>query len=333
MFCITYIDCNSQKKIINTEEIATPRVISFNEVIFAEGGDFLGLTLGEPKESVMSKLPNDAFEDEQENWLYYSWKIGNNNYYLDLFFNEDSTLFSIAGYIYLNTENGDFDNEAATTLFTDLKPYFLNKFGTPEIEDAYYVPFYSDTSNVDLGKGDGEVYFYVAQLKNDDIFCFEHMFDGIYFEDELLEKRFASQKPISFNDIIFAEGGDFLGLTLGETKESIISKLPKDAFEDEQENWLYYSWKIGNHDYYLDLSFSEDNTLFSISGYINLNNPNGSYDNESAIKLYAELKPYFVNKFGEPIIEYTDKLEFYINESIVELGKDYGEITFYMVQF
>lgn len=146
-------------------------------------------------------------------------------------------------------------------------------------------------------------------------------------------EEIATPRVISFNEVIFAEGGDFLGLTLGEPKESVMSKLPNDAFEDEQENWLYYSWKIGNHDYYLDLSFSEDNTLFSISGYINLNNPNGSYDNESAIKLYAELKPYFVNKFGEPIIEYTDKLEFYINESIVELGKDYGEITFYMVQF
>jgi hypothetical protein len=149
----------------------------FDKIIFAEGGDLLGLTLGDTKEAVKAKLPEDAFEEEYEGFMYYSWKIGSNDYYLDLYFNEDNTLFSISGYIYLNTEDGGFDNEAATALFADLKPYFVGKFGTPTTDDADYVAFYSDASDVDLGKGDGEVYFYIAQLYDFDSFDFD-------FEDE-----------------------------------------------------------------------------------------------------------------------------------------------------
>lgn len=152
-----------------------------DKIMFAEGGDLLGLTLGDTKESVKAKLPADAFEEEYEGFFYYSWKIDNSDYYLDLYFNEDNTLFSISGYVYLNTADGGFDNDAANKLFADLKPYFVGKFGTPTTDDADYVAFYSDDSDVDLGKGDGEVYFYVAQLYDFDSFEFDEEeadFDG-----------------------------------------------------------------------------------------------------------------------------------------------------------
>lgn len=171
----------------------------FDRIIFSNGGEFLGLTLGETKESVLAKLPQEAFEYEQEGFFYYSWKIDNNNYYLDLYFNEDNTLFSIAGYIYLNTVEGEFDNEGADNLFADLKPYFVKKFGTPTFEEDDYIAFELEANIVDLGKGDGEVYFYVAQifveheffnLENLDNENLDHDFLNIDFLDEEEEFNF-----------------------------------------------------------------------------------------------------------------------------------------------
>lgn len=158
-----------------------------DKILFAEGGDLLGISLGDTKESVRAKLPADAFEEEYEGFIYYSWKIDNHDYYLDLYFNEDNTLFSISGYVYLNTAEGGYDTEGAKALFEDMKPLFTKKFGAPTSEDTEYMTWSLDDKDIDLGLGDGEVYFYIAQIY--DFGDFEFDFDEDADLESVLEEE------------------------------------------------------------------------------------------------------------------------------------------------
>lgn len=173
---ITITSCNTE-----TEEKLV------DKILFAEGGELLGLSLGDTKESVRAKLPEEAFEEEYEGFMYYSWKIDNNDYYLDLYFNEDNTLFSISGYVYMNTAEGAYDNEGAKALYEDMKPLFTEKFGAPTSEDTEYMTWSLEDKDVDLGLGDGEVYFYVAQIYDFGDFEFD-LEEGAELDSLLMEE-------------------------------------------------------------------------------------------------------------------------------------------------
>jgi hypothetical protein len=154
----------------------------FEQIVFAEGGHFVGLSIGDTREAVKAKLPADAFEDETDSYLYYTWSIDGNDYYLDLFFKEDGKLSSIDGFVYFYSDDTYYDKEAATAFYTDLKGYFTAKFGQAEEEvdgDYQYTYWYMDEMDAEVGVNEGEVYWYIYGYSSDfSDFSFEEEVDG-----------------------------------------------------------------------------------------------------------------------------------------------------------
>ena len=60
----------------------------FTDVVSTNSGEFAGLELVDSRATIKSKLSQDAFDDETESYLYYYWELGENQYYLDLYFDE-----------------------------------------------------------------------------------------------------------------------------------------------------------------------------------------------------------------------------------------------------
>jgi hypothetical protein len=155
----------------------------FKQIVFAEGGDFVGLSIGDTRDAVKAKLPADAFEDETDNYLYYSWKIDGNDYYLDLYFKDDGLLASIDGFVYFYNEDSYYDAEAAAAFYKDIKALFVAKYGEPKEEvdgDYQYTYWYMEDLDAEVGVNEGEVYWYIYGYSSD--------FSDFSFEEETEEE-------------------------------------------------------------------------------------------------------------------------------------------------
>jgi hypothetical protein len=178
---IAFTSCDSSSSSENGDSGADNSEM-FNQVVFAEGGDFVGISLGDSKEDVKEKLPQDAFEDETESYLYYAWNIDGNDYYLDLYFREDNTLSSIDGFVYFYDEESYYNEEAAAEFYDEIKTYFIGKLGEEyeEVGSEYtYIYWAKDMFDAEVGQNEGEVYWY--------IYGYEESFEDIYeaTEEEL----------------------------------------------------------------------------------------------------------------------------------------------------
>lgn len=153
-----------------TTETATYNSEYFSDVVTTNSGEFVGLELGDSRATVKSKLSEDGFDDETDSYLYYYWDLGNNQYYLDLYFDENDKLNSIDGYIYFFDANNANDNEAAAAFYKDMKENFVAKYG-PEEEvsefDFTYIAWYFDDKDAEVGLEEGEVYWYVYSYEDD----------------------------------------------------------------------------------------------------------------------------------------------------------------------
>jgi hypothetical protein len=177
-----FTSCDSNPSSNNEDKVDVDNSEIFNKVVFAEGGDFVGISLGDSKDDVKANLPKDAFEDETESYLYYAWNLDGNDYYLDLYFREDNTLSSIDGFVYFYDEETYYDEASATEFYDELKTFFINKLGSDyeEVGSEYtYVYWAKDKFDVEVGQNEGEVYWY--------FYGYETSFDDIYeaVEEEL----------------------------------------------------------------------------------------------------------------------------------------------------
>lgn len=178
---IVFTSCDSNPS--NSEDkVAVDSSEMFNKVVFAQGGDFVGISLGDSKEEVKANLPKDAFEDETDSYLYYAWNIDGNDYYLDLYFREDNTLSSIDGFVYFYDEESYYNEAAATEFYDEIKTYFIGKLGNDfeEVGSEYtYIYWAKDKFDAEVGQNEGEVYWY--------LYGYEDSFDEIFeaTEEEL----------------------------------------------------------------------------------------------------------------------------------------------------
>ena len=145
----------------------------FTDAVFASGGDFVGLSIGDSREDVMASLPKDAFADETDGYLYYEWKFkGDHDYYLDLYFDDNDKLNSIDGYVYFYDADGMEDKAEAKKFYSDMKDFFSDKYGSEEEEvdeDYVYTYWYMDEMDVEVGANEGEVYWYIYGYEDYDI--------------------------------------------------------------------------------------------------------------------------------------------------------------------
>lgn len=162
---------DSEDTAVETETV-TYNSEYFADVVPNNDGEFVGLELGDSREVVKGKLPEDAFDDETDSYLYYYWELGNNQYYLDLYFDESDNLNSIDGYVYFYDADNNYDAAAAKAFYTDMKENFLAKYGTEEEyadEDFTYISWYLDDKDAEVGLDDGEVYWYIYHYEDMDM--------------------------------------------------------------------------------------------------------------------------------------------------------------------
>ena len=155
-----------------TEFTANYNSVYFAEVVPTNDGDFVGLQLGDSREDVQIKLPQDAFDDETDSYLYYFWELDDNQYYLDLYFDEDNRLNSIDGYVYFYDKEYNYDETEANAFYTDMKENFKAKYGSEEEytdNDFTYISWYLDEMDAEVGLDGGEVYWYIYHYEDYDI--------------------------------------------------------------------------------------------------------------------------------------------------------------------
>jgi hypothetical protein len=144
----------------------------FADVMSTNDGEFVGLELGDSREIVKSKLPKDAFDDETESYLYYYWELGENLYYLDLYFDENDKLNSVDGYVYFYDAEGNYDSAEADAFYKDMQANFIAKYGAAEevAEDGYkYTSWGFDAKDVEVRLDNGEVYWYIYSYDDMDM--------------------------------------------------------------------------------------------------------------------------------------------------------------------
>jgi hypothetical protein len=144
----------------------------FADVVSSNEGDFIGLNLGDSRETVKGKLPEEAFDDETDSYLYYYWEFGEHQYYLDLYFDEMGNLNSIDGYLYFYDADYNYDEVAAKAFYTDMKDLFVSKYGSEEEyadEDFTYISWYLDDMDAEVGLDGGEVYWYIYHYEEYDM--------------------------------------------------------------------------------------------------------------------------------------------------------------------
>lgn len=171
--------CSGQDKanaaVVNQTSTQQYQYAHFNEIIFSQEGEFLGLNLLDERTLVKTKLPSDAFVDESEDFLYYQWTINNNIYKVDLFFNKENKLKSIDAYISFYKEDKEKDRATAEVFYADMEKFFIEKYGKDNLEtnevtinqnDLKYNSWYFDEKDVEVGLDDVEVYWYMSAYEN-----------------------------------------------------------------------------------------------------------------------------------------------------------------------
>lgn len=140
----------------------------YNDIVLSNSGEFAGLKIGDLKTTVKQTLPEEAFDNESENYLYYKWDISENTYNLDLYFDENNKLGSIDGYVRFYDKKGAYNREQALAFYEDIKADFIAKYGTEEevtLDDFTYIRWIFDQKDVEIGIDNAEVYWYVYAYK------------------------------------------------------------------------------------------------------------------------------------------------------------------------
>ena len=172
--------CNGQDKantaVVNESNNTTQyEYTHFNDIVFNQEGEFIGLNLLDDRTLVKTKLPEEALFDESEDFLYYEWKIENNTYKVDLFFNKENKLKSIDAYISFYTADEEKDRATAEIFYADMEKYFIEKYGKENLEtneaiinenDLQYNSWYFDEKDIEVGLDDVEVYWYMSAYEN-----------------------------------------------------------------------------------------------------------------------------------------------------------------------
>lgn len=141
----------------------------YDDIVLSNSGEFSGIEIGETRTSVKQKLPEDAFDNESESYLYYKWNIGDHVYNLDLFFDGEDKLNSIDGYVRFYDSKGAYDKDQALAFYKDLKADFLTKYGEEQevnLDDFTYIRWIFDQKDVEIGIDNAEVYWYVYAYKD-----------------------------------------------------------------------------------------------------------------------------------------------------------------------
>jgi hypothetical protein len=111
------------------------------EIIVTEEGHFRGMSIGDDIEKVRSGETAELIENER-NYLFYSQKINDADYYNVAYYFDKSGLFDI------NFTSNFASKQNADALFIDLKDYFEKLYGDPKSEQDYLVwRTKSDVSN------------------------------------------------------------------------------------------------------------------------------------------------------------------------------------------
>lgn len=155
-----------------TEVTANYNSVYFAEVVPTNEGDFVGLKLGDSREEVQIKLPKDALDDETDSYLFYFWKLDENEYFLDLYFDKDNRLSALDGYVYFYDKENNFDETEANALYIDMKENFKAKYGSEEEyadNDVTYISWYLDEMDAEVGLDGGEVYWYIYHYEDYDM--------------------------------------------------------------------------------------------------------------------------------------------------------------------
>ena len=260
----------------------------FKDVVFQDGGDFLSMNLGDSKEEVMSKMPESALEDASDSYVYYSWKLGAYDYYIDLFFTEDDKLSSIDGYVYFYDKNGKELVNEADKLYKDMKAYFVKRYeGATETnsDGMKYTYWYLDDKDVEVGMSGGEVYWYL----------YDYSYDDYYYDD-------VEPTPVHLADIEIGKNGVFMPVDILDSRAKVKSTLSEDNFSYAGLNNLEYTWDLGSNYYYVNYVFDENDLLtlvdaqidFAYSYYYDYDSEDTSY----AKQFYDEMKAYLNNKYG-----------------------------------
>lgn len=145
---------------------ATNKSSYFDDAVFADGGDFVGISIGDSRDAVKASLPESAFVDETDGYLYYEWVLGNNDYYLDLYFGDEDNLNSIDGYIYFYDNDDYYDKAEAKKFYSDMENLFNGKFGAgDETTDIDYASTYWSKGDMEaeVSMDEGEVYWYIYE--------------------------------------------------------------------------------------------------------------------------------------------------------------------------
>ncbi|MGB1247273.1 MAG: hypothetical protein ACPG4Z_00200 [Chitinophagales bacterium] len=149
--------------------------------------------------------------------------------------------------------------------------------------------------------------------------------------DEVVEEHNSAH----YEKIFFLDGGEILGLTLGETKDEVKAILPKEGYDDETDDYMSYYWSVEDNEYFLDMYFSQG-TLASIDGYVYFYKDVSYHDPEAAKAFYEDLKVDFVEKYGEEVEQVDGNntyMFWYLEDKEIEIGYDEEEAYWKIYQF
>lgn len=109
----TVTSCGSSDETINEQDNEVKLTDDFPDNV----ADYYGIEIGQSRETVKRKLPIDAYDGEDEMYVFYYWDLGDKEYYLDLFFDEKNELRSIDVFTYGDDESdggGNADSAKCT---------------------------------------------------------------------------------------------------------------------------------------------------------------------------------------------------------------------------
>jgi hypothetical protein len=104
------------------------------------------------------------------------------------------------------------------------------------------------------------------------------------------EKQAIEQSSEFYAEIMHADGGDFLNISIGESYESVKAKLPIETFDDKSDGFIYSSVLTDHYEYYLDFLFDNQNQLYYISGQLYFFGENQNTSAVEATAFYKNLK-------------------------------------------
>jgi len=168
LLIVALVSCKNDERVIIDTKSQVEKSKSYKEAVVQQGGDFLGLILGEEFETASKILPTvlpaDITTEEDENFLYYRLEHIYTVTEYQLFF-DNNKLEEINFDAIVYNEKGDFDENGAIELFNDLKDDFIkfygNKYMTSSDEDNEILFWNKGNKNVQLILEKAKVHVYL----------------------------------------------------------------------------------------------------------------------------------------------------------------------------